>query len=100
MDAKIQKIKKQMEDEEEELEKMIPRIDLKENHDSNKDNRNKFEAVGFPPNVKFSIVNKLRNSSIKFIRFSYLLDFLAIEALSRAYIVSLKKTADTLKSLT
>jgi dynein heavy chain len=58
------------------------------------------EALGFNHNLKYGPRSKLRKACSKFLRFSYLLDFLATEALTNIYLFSVRETIDRLDKLT
>ena len=57
------------------------------------------EALGFNHNLKYGPRSKLRKACSKFLRFSYLLDFLATEALTNIYLFSVKETIARLDKL-
>ena len=57
------------------------------------------EALGFNHNLKYGPRSKLRKACSKFLRFSYLLDFLATEALTNIYLFSVKETIYRLGTL-
>ena len=57
------------------------------------------EALGFNHNLKYGPRSKLRKACSKFLRFSYLLDFLATEALTNIYLFSVKETISRLEKL-
>ena len=44
-----------------------------------------YEQLGFKHNLKYGPRSKLRRACSRFLRFSYLLDFIALEALSSIY---------------
>ena len=50
------------------------------------------EALGFKHSLKYGPRSNLRKACSKFLRFSYLLDFLALEALTNIYLLSVKET--------
>jgi dynein heavy chain len=50
------------------------------------------DALGFNHSLKYGNRSKLRTACMRFLRFSYLLDFLATEALSNIYIFSVQDT--------
>ena len=58
-----------------------------------------FEQLGFKHNLKYGPRSKLRRACSRFLRFSYLLDFVALEALSNIYTESVKDTCKKLKYL-
>ena len=58
-----------------------------------------FEQLGFKHNLKYGPRSKLRRACSRFLRFSYLLDFLALDALANIYIESVKDTILKLKRL-
>ena len=47
-----------------------------------------YENLGFPDNMSYEKRSELRKECSKFIRFSYLIDFIALEALSNIYSLS------------
>lgn len=51
-----------------------------------------FEQLGFKQNLKYGPRSKLRKSCSRFLRFSYLLDFIALETLANIYVDSVKDT--------
>ena len=57
------------------------------------------EALGFKHSLKYGPKANLRKACSKFLRFSYLLDFLATEALTNIYLLSVKDTMDKLNQL-
>lgn len=59
-----------------------------------------FEQLGFKHNLKYGPRSKLRRACSRFLRFSYLLDFIALEALSNIYVESVKDTCKKLRMLT
>jgi len=59
-----------------------------------------FEQLGFKHNLKYGPRSKLRRACSRFLRFSYLLDFIALDALSSIYIDSVKDTVIKFKTLT
>lgn len=44
-----------------------------------------YDKLGFPDNMPYERRNELRKECSRFIRFSYLIDFLALESLSNIY---------------
>ena len=58
-----------------------------------------FEQLGFKHNLKYGPRSKLRRACSRFLRFSYLLDFIALEALSNIYVQSVKDTCKQLRKL-
>ena len=58
------------------------------------------EALGFSHSLKYGPRSKLRKACTRFLRFSYLLDFLATEALTNIYLFSVSETIDRLEKLT
>ena len=58
-----------------------------------------FEQLGFKHNLKYGPRSKLRRACSRFLRFSYLLDFLALDSLSNIYTESVKDTLRKLKYL-
>jgi len=57
------------------------------------------KALGFKSNLKYRPKARLRKICSRFLRVSYLVDFLSIEALSDIYILSIRDLTDTLKTL-
>ena len=55
------------------------------------------EALGFKHSLKYGPRSNLRKACMKFLRFSYLLDFLATEALTNIYLHSVQETIDKLE---
>ncbi len=58
-----------------------------------------YERLGFKSNMKYGPRSKLRRACTRFLRFSYLLDFVALEALSNIFIESVKDTVKRLVDL-
>lgn len=58
------------------------------------------DALGFNHSLKYGNRSKLRNACSRFLRFSYLLDFIATEALTNIYLLSIQDTITKLKKLT
>ena len=54
------------------------------------------EALGFKANLKYDPRSKLRQACSRFLRFSYLLDFLATEALTNIFLLSVNETISKL----
>jgi len=57
------------------------------------------EKLGFQPDIEFNVKNDLRENCSRFLRFAYLLDFLALESLSSIYVNSVVKLVQMLKNL-
>lgn len=57
------------------------------------------DALGFNHSLKYGNRSKLRTACMRFLRFSYLLDFLATEALTNVYLFSVKDTIQKLTDL-
>lgn len=57
------------------------------------------EALGFKHSLKYGPRSNLRKACSRFLRFSYLLDFLATEALTNIYLLSVGETINKLQSL-
>lgn len=57
------------------------------------------EALGFQHSLKYGPRSNLRKACMKFLRFSYLLDFLALEALTNIYLYSVEETILKLEQL-
>jgi dynein heavy chain, axonemal len=51
-----------------------------------------YEQLGFKHNLKFSARNELRDACKKFLRFAFLLDFVALESLSSIFLSSVRDT--------
>jgi hypothetical protein len=49
----------------------------------------KFEDLGFSSTLKYGMRKQLRRACSRFLRFSYILDFLTLESLSEIYIGSI-----------
>lgn len=58
-----------------------------------------FEQLGFKHNLKYGPRSKLRKACTRFLRFSYLLDFVALETLTNIFIESVKDTVVRLRDL-
>ncbi len=58
-----------------------------------------FEKLGFKHNLKYGPRSKLRRACSRFLRFSYLLDFVTLDALSNIYLESVKDTTVKLRHL-
>ncbi len=58
-----------------------------------------YEQLGFKSNLKYGPRSKLRRACTRFLRFSYLLDFIALETLSNIFIESVKDTVVKLRDL-
>jgi dynein heavy chain len=50
------------------------------------------DALGFNHSLKYGNRSKLRSACMRFLRFSYLLDFVATEALTNIYLFSVDET--------
>lgn len=59
-----------------------------------------FEQLGFKHNLKYGPRSKLRLSCSRFLRFSYLLDFVALETLANIFVESVKDTVIRLRDVT
>lgn len=51
-----------------------------------------YEQLGFKHNLKFSARNELRDACKKFLRFAFLVDFIALESLSNVFLSSIHDT--------
>ena len=58
-----------------------------------------YDALGFPDNMTYEKRSELRKECSKFLRFAYLVDFLAMESLSKIFIYSVQELEDKLKGL-
>ena len=58
-----------------------------------------FENLGFPDDMTYGHRANLRKECSRFLRFAYLVDFLAMESLSNIYINSVKEMIHKLDSL-
>lgn len=58
-----------------------------------------YEALGFSDNMTYEKRSELRKECSKFLRFAYLVDFLAMESLSQIFIYSVKELQDKLENL-
>lgn len=56
-----------------------------------------YEQLGFKHNLKFSARNELRDACKKFLRFAFLLDFIALESLSNIFLHSIHDTTEQLR---
>jgi hypothetical protein len=59
-----------------------------------------FEQLGFKHNLKYGPRSKLRKNCSRFLRFSYLLDFIALETLANIFVESVKDTVIRLRDVT
>jgi dynein heavy chain len=57
-----------------------------------------YEQLGFKHNMKFGARSELRDACKKFLRFAFLLDFVALESLSNVYLLSMQDCQAKLKS--
>ena len=57
------------------------------------------EALGFKHSLKYGPRSELRKACTRFLRFSYLLDFLSTEALTNIYLHSVEETINKLRDL-
>lgn len=76
------------EKEEEMLQKALKQ-EKKENKDEFEVVNNALETLGFSSNLKYGAKAKLRKICSRFLRLSYLLDFMSTEALSNIYLLSI-----------
>ena len=51
-----------------------------------------YEALGFKHNLKYGPRSKLRKLCSRFLRFSYLMDFIALETLASIFVESVRDT--------
>ncbi len=58
-----------------------------------------YENLGFSDNMNYEKRSELRKECSKFLRFSYLADFLALESLSNIYIYSVTELEEKFKYL-
>lgn len=58
-----------------------------------------FENLGFPDHMTYGHRANLRKECSRFLRFAYLVDFLAMESLSQVYIDSVKELIHKLQVL-
>ena len=58
-----------------------------------------YDALGFPDNMTYEKRSELRKECSKFLRFAYLVDFVAMESLSKIFIYSVQELEDRLKLL-
>lgn len=56
-----------------------------------------YEQLGFKHNMKFGARSELRDACKKFLRFAFLLDFVALESLSNIYLLSISDCQNKLK---
>lgn len=59
-----------------------------------------YENLGFADNMTYEKRSELRKECSKFLRFSYLVDFIALESLSQIYTLSCGELQDKLYELT
>ena len=64
-----------------------------------KETNSSYDKLGFPQTMTYAHRSSLRNECSRFLRFSYLVDFLALEALSRIYIGSLEIMIERIQDL-
>ena len=64
-----------------------------------KDNQDQFHKLNFPPGMTYAHKSNLRKECSKFLRFAYLADILALEALSKIYTGSVQLLIDRLQEL-
>ena len=55
--------------------------------------------MGFPDGLNFEKRSDLRKECIKFVKFAYLVDFMAMEALSKIFTFSIGELEDRIKIL-
>ena len=58
-----------------------------------------FENLGFPDHMTYGHRSNLRKECSRFLRFAYLVDFLALESLSAIYVDTVKEFLERLQSL-
>lgn len=58
-----------------------------------------YENLGFSDNMSYEKRSELRKECSKFLRFSYLVDFLAMESLSRIFLYSIQELEDKISKL-
>ena len=51
-----------------------------------------YEQLGFKHNLRFGAKSKLRDACKRFLRFAFLLDYIALESLSNIYILTIHDT--------
>lgn len=56
-----------------------------------------YEQLGFKHNMKFGARSELRDACKKFLRFAFLLDFVALESLSNVYLLSIQDCSAKLR---
>lgn len=56
-------------------------------------------AIGFTGQIKYGPKSNLRKTCSRFLRFSYLMDFIATEALTNIFLSSVSETIDKLEEL-
>jgi dynein heavy chain len=64
-----------------------------------KKNNTVFESLGFPDDMTYGHRSTLRKECSRFLRFAYLIDFLALESLSNIYISSVNEMIQRLNDL-
>ena len=57
------------------------------------------EALGFKSNLKYGPKARLRKLCSRFLRVSYLIDFMSIESLANIYLLSIRELIETLRTL-
>jgi dynein heavy chain len=58
-----------------------------------------FENLGFPDHMTYGHRSNLRKECSRFLRFAYLIDFLALESLTSIYLDSVKELINKLRRL-
>ena len=64
-----------------------------------KESNSSYDKLGFPAGMTYAHRSSLRNECSRFLRFSYLVDFLSLEALSQIYIGSLEAMIERIQDL-
>jgi dynein heavy chain len=58
-----------------------------------------YEALGFSDNMSYEKRSELRKECSKFLRFAYLVDFMAMQALSNIFVLSVQELEDKIRKL-
>ena len=72
---------------------------VKEKNVNNFSQNTVYEVLGFKHNLKYGPRSKLRKSCSRFLRFSYLMDFIALETLASIFVESVRDTFFLLRDL-
>ena len=58
-----------------------------------------YEALGFSDNMSYEKRSELRKECSKFLRFAYLVDFMAMQSLSNIFVLSVQELEENIKVL-